>query len=1077
MANARHHSASTKNEWYDTIAMLIDNNVEEFYEKFYPGSSVKRIGSQYTLEPCPACGHKNCCRIGPNMVNCLSANCGWSGTHINAWCEYAKNAEGFNYGQSIRALADYFDLPFPEEMSAEEAVKQEHIRRQQDILSHAEKFYHTKMLNCAITYPFKENLITPLDYLLNVRKRSLSTIKSFKIGFSINFLELRAELIAAGFSEEEITESNIRIPEGLFCFFYHHPTTRDIVRINTKNPFESRKRFYNESKEEILGDVIVGWSSSGIKSFYYAPKFSFKHPIVMVEGEHDLFSVHEHGCENVLCLGGMVSAQTYEVLNQCESVIYTAFDNDAAGENYLNIVNKMFPEKQLKRLVFPAEYKDIDEYYCYDPNSKSIPDLMEAAVDVECDATQNYKIFHYNNVWNIQDRSKRIEFIIKERTDRGILLGQANKYNKDGKLEKRQEQIALSKCPTKDFQPFAYTLSDAIEHYFNSNLDSKSLEELVMSYRYSSRKNEIIHLLATKISESNNVEFIVGKIKGMMKDIPDHDKTIDMILVEYTNVINAEFVEERNYIPKIKISQYYNIPNGDAYFYFISEVKDVSETRYVPYLLKNDGTKIRLDLLKKKDPQCLLLIENKYELPCEVPTAIFDIEHCSLQSSWVNKWLNKKIDEDELKPNVIIKKIESWIRKFYFSNNPDIYKVLALWTFGTYFYMLFGKYPYLYLNGQKGSGKTQLGRALSMISFNARAIIDTSEAALFRMASLEGGTIMLDEQETISSRTKGAESFGPILKGGYTSGMAVARHNNEKQVTETFDVYCPKIICNIFGLDDIIADRCLEINSYQIKISKNTQLEDLFIYENDPTFAKEISSKCCLCALARFQELNKIYRDDNNVFESDNARLSQIMTPLLALAKWVDMDEVTSKRIAFGLPDSSVSGEYETAFMNYYNSNIVKNKKEIESGTPEGIIKNIVINIAKELSLNLPVSEREYTRPELHKYDEPIKYFKEEEAFELNTLHFKTFIEESDPGVRTYPRIIIRWLKTCFDFAEEDVSRRMVTITNEELIKELNGSKKAKMNFYKFHIKDILKSEFLNLKESSEAPKVTDLPF
>jgi hypothetical protein len=195
--------------------------------------------------------------------------------------------------------------------------------------------------------------------------------------------------------------------------------------------------------------------------------------------------------------------------------------------------------------------------------------------------------------------------------------------------------------------------------------------------------------------------------------------------------------------------------------------------------------------------------------------------------------------------------------------------------------------------------------------------------------------------------------------------------------------------------------------------------------------------------------------------------LSQILTPILAVAKLVDIPEKeTLLQRNFGENVNELKGEYETALLHFYNTTIKASKKDTDEGTPEGIIKRVVPIIARELLGLVPQKELEYIVTENHKYQEAIKFNKEEGWFEINVIHFKCFLEEHLPGETAYTRIIPRWIKTCFKFAEKDSNRKITKIENEELAKEFKGNTKPKVIHYKFYFRDFLENNFLNPKSS-----------
>ncbi len=234
------------------------------------------------------------------------------------------------------------------------------------------------------------------------------------------------------------------------------------------------------------------------------------------------------------------------------------------------------------------------------------------------------------------------------------------------------------------------------------------------------------------------------------------DNVVDAILKEINSISNNNLTKMG--YPRMRICQHYSVPNNDAYIYYTVIKHDGDAVRKLPYLLRNDGSSIRLDILKRKDNQCLILVDNKYELPEEVQTAVFNLESCSLTQGIAEKFTAKEFSEEDLCPNMLINRLADYIKDFYYTDVEETYKVLALFCFATYYYTMFPEMPYFHISGHKGSGKTVLDATLEMFCFNASRAVAFSDAALFRKTAIEGGTLILDETESMTSRVKGQDS-------------------------------------------------------------------------------------------------------------------------------------------------------------------------------------------------------------------------------------------------------------------------------------------------------------------------------
>lgn len=1016
-------------EWYKTINEMIADDPEEFYSIFYD-SGMKKISNDYRMEPCPMCGHSGCCTVTEIGIKCFS--CDWKGNHTKAYMTYAHEVLRKTETEILMELAEWSNIPLPDRIDDEsrkgEVTKQK-IRRI------AREYYHECLINCSDKYVFKGQNITPYAYLTNIRKRKEKSIEDFKIGFSINYLGLYQKLISEGFKEGEIKDAQVWVPEGTFVYFYENPISGDILRLNIKNPFRMKDQ---------KGVVWEGYST-GNKVMYFAPSFSFSRNIIVVEGENDAQAVYEAGFSNVMAIGGNVKPEYLKVLEKAKGKIFTMFDNDEPGEKYTAMLNSQLPEKFIYKIEYPSSYKDPDEYLIECNNSEvALKELIKASVPL---ATEDYKIRKTSAMtWQAENRYRKMEFKLTHRDKSKQLVGNAT-LSVGGKIKDREDQVAILKCKAP-FKPMAFYLSDEIEKYFSENLDMRSPEELAAIIPFALNKDYVVSSLAQKFNISDDPDGMIVSIKQRLKGVEKADDIIDSILKEANDMQNRENTNISS-LPKIKICQYFNIKNNDAYFYFTNVKYDGDVVRKLPYLLRNDKQLIRLDLYKRKDEQCLLLVDNKYELPAEQAVALASN---TLGQEWVEKWINDEIPAQELSPRTLVKKIEEYIRRFYYTQDDNVYKIISLYAYLTYYYEALGEVPYLYFNGEKGSGKSILDVAMSIFCFNAKMGVSISEASLFRLTSIEGGTIILDEIENLTSRKAANESLlASILKGGYTREAGIFRVD-EDGVVRQYDAFGPKIISNISGLEDIVLDRCIQINTYRLKVTNETRMEDVRYFKAEhQEEINEITSKCCLSALTHFQKLFQIFR--SGVFEASSARLSQILTTMLAVARLVDEEEELS---------GGMLGEYESALKEYYDKSIIDMKKSIEENTPEGIIKKILPQIARELTGQIPKSECELTNTSLHRYDEPIEYNIEEGWFKVNALHFKVFLEEYMIGDTIFARYVPRYVSAAYRVDSADIKRKVVNINDEDLANEFKGNIHPKVQFFKFYFKDFLDSSFLS---------------
>ena len=184
------------------------------------------------------------------------------------------------------------------------------------------------------------------------------------------------------------------------------------------------------------------------------------------------------------------------------------------------------------------------------------------------------------------------------------------------------------------------------------------------------------------------------------------------------------------------------------------------------------------------------------------------------------------------------------ILKEYMDMDEEYYSLVSLWIIGTYFHKQFSSYPFLFFNAMKGSGKTRVLKIISTLSNNGRIVGSMTEAVLFRTAKER--TFCIDELE--GTNEKGRENLRLLLNSAYKKGLFVERmvKKKEEQVVESFEVYCPIAMANIWGLENVLQDRCVSVI-----LEKSSRNEITKLIEN---FESEIEFQTAKGGLLRLTE-------------------------------------------------------------------------------------------------------------------------------------------------------------------------------------------------------------------------------
>ncbi len=175
------------------------------------------------------------------------------------------------------------------------------------------------------------------------------------------------------------------------------------------------------------------------------------------------------------------------------------------------------------------------------------------------------------------------------------------------------------------------------------------------------------------------------------------------------------------------------------------------------------------------------------------------------------------------------------ILKEFMDMDEEFFSLVSIWIIGTYFHKQFPSYPYLYFNAMKGSGKTRVMKIIASLSKEGKVVGSMTEAVLFRTAKTR--TFCIDELET---NEKGKQNLRLLLNSAYKKGLFVERmikkkvDGQEQHEVEEFEVYCPIVVSNIWGLENTLQDRCISV--ILEKSSKNVIIKLIENFEKDIKF-------------------------------------------------------------------------------------------------------------------------------------------------------------------------------------------------------------------------------------------------
>jgi hypothetical protein len=253
-------------------------------------------------------------------------------------------------------------------------------------------------------------------------------------------------------------------------------------------------------------------------------------------------------------------------------------------------------------------------------------------------------------------------------------------------------------------------------------------------------------------------------------------------------------------------------------------------------------------------------------------------------SEFLMRWrysdIRRYLDGETIQPGVVFAAIHD-LFKTYVDFRSDIEsRLLTLWTIGTYFYTMFPAYPYLALNGPKNSGKSTVMRVLQPLAFNMITTSDPTGPSMFRLIHQTSCTVGIDEAERYHNpKDPGMQQIRQLLNSGYKQGMPAIRVTGDDLKPQAFDVYSPKILAAIMGLEDILASRCIAI-----PMRRTTRKMPSFPPDFD---GAPLRHQLYTLALTHFQTVYRNYFERPELHKLHN-RSGELWSPLVALAAFFE---------------------------------------------------------------------------------------------------------------------------------------------------------------------------------------------
>jgi len=256
----------------------------------------------------------------------------------------------------------------------------------------------------------------------------------------------------------------------------------------------------------------------------------------------------------------------------------------------------------------------------------------------------------------------------------------------------------------------------------------------------------------------------------------------------------------------------------------------------------------------------------------------------------VDEEFDNRFIESEETGKDLFQTLKHWV--LYHADIDDwVATLISLWIMTTFFYETFWAFPYLRLNAERGSGKSQILKIVAMCSAMGQFVENPSAASLFRGVDALHCVLAIDEAEGLSEQDQ--QELLSHLNSGYEYGAQVWRINtNNAMALDRFETYAPKAFGAINQMSPVLESRCLRIPILRsldpTKYSKRNPfaLRDMF---------QEINENLLFWSIKEGPEFVRIGLVDAQsefepLFKGLPPRVHQLMTPILAMYKFLELD-------------------------------------------------------------------------------------------------------------------------------------------------------------------------------------------
>jgi len=326
---------------------------------------------------------------------------------------------------------------------------------------------------------------------------------------------------------------------------------------------------------------------------------------------------------------------------------------------------------------------------------------------------------------------------------------------------------------------------------------------------------------------------------------------------------------------------------------FIGQTVTVDETGKEKYCLITN----QKEIIFVENPQKLQQEENLIIEGLETTNEGKEYLELPITRRWSMKGIQRFLEsEKEINGKELFERILNKIKFHVEHIAENEYYIDTAFVLASYLYPMFETAPQISLNGIKASGKSRLGKVIELLCFNGKKTVNSSTAALYRLASIEQATLIQDEEENLSAPdfTERLTFFNSRYERGNKRTVLISKGRN--YIRREFDVYGMTVFSSISGTNHVLESRTIPIIMRQTR--KENPINEREPKQQNPEWQK-IRDDIYIWAMQNHKKIKENYEALEENPTQIKARDFQLFRPLIAAVKTID-EKITEKIIEYG---------------------------------------------------------------------------------------------------------------------------------------------------------------------------------